>query len=131
MRSLLPPRREKVQLDVSLAIVNIVLLLILFFLATGSLLNSPGVGVDLAQSAALPLDTLPQPLLAVEPSGGLTLDGVAISRDELGAALGTETRLNVLIDRGAPALELIELLSEPELNALDIRLVTIRSGAGP
>ncbi|MEL6426040.1 MAG: biopolymer transporter ExbD, partial [Pseudomonadota bacterium] len=55
-------RRRTVELDVSLAIVNIVLLLIFFFLATGRLLNPVDARIDLSDTSDLPLDQLPSPI---------------------------------------------------------------------
>lgn len=124
-RHLLPQRPHRVQPDVSLAIVNIVLLLILFFLATGALVNAPPTGVDLSETRDLPIDQLPQPVLAVEPDGTLLLDGVPVQPDDLGRELADQPLLHVLIDRSAPAQDLVDLLTRPGLESLEIRLVTI------
>ncbi len=125
LRPLLPSRRHTIRLDVSLAIVNIVLLLIFFFLATGSLLNSPGYNVDLSHTRDLPIDTLPRPILIVDDGGGLRLNGNTIAANQLGGALDGETTLHVLINKSAPAQDLLDLLAWPELAPFDIQLVTI------
>ena len=62
--SLAAPQTDKAQLDSSLAMVNIVLLLIFFFIASGSLLASREVTVQLPLTSQLSLDALPQPLRA-------------------------------------------------------------------
>lgn len=127
---LLPPKTEPIKPDVSLFIVNIVLLLILFFLATGSLVNTPDMGVRLSETRDLPIDQLPSPVLVVGDDGSLTLDGVAVTTDGLQQALAGEEVLHLLIDRSAPALDLITLIDRPAFRELDIRLVTIHRREG-
>lgn len=125
----LPRPTQKVGLDFSLAIVNIVLLLILFFLATGRLLNPPQQDVDLAQTADLPLDELPSPILIVSAEGAWELDGVPVAPDLLGAAvadLPQPVTLHVMINRDAPAAALMDVLARPELAETEMRLVTLR-----
>jgi biopolymer transport protein ExbD len=127
-RRLIPEPPRKTRPDVSLAIVNIVLLLILFFLATGTLMNASSVdGVELSQTRDLPLDQLPSPILVVEPTGTLLLDGEPVSPELLAASLTEAQVLHVLIDRTAPAQDLLELLARPGLDRLDIKLVTVRT----
>ena len=125
LRRVLPAPRGRVRADVSLAIVNIVLLLIFFFLATGGLLNSPSYGVDLSTTDELPIEMLPKPLLIVGPAGELSLNGEPVAIEVLGPRLIGETRVHLLIDRTTPATDLVALLSQPELAAVEVRLVTI------
>ncbi|MCX7561646.1 biopolymer transporter ExbD [Sulfitobacter sp. F26204] len=128
-KSLLPVQTQPLKPDVSLFIVNIVLLLILFFLATGSLVATPDQGVKLSETSDLPIDQLPSPVLVVEDNGTLTLDGEPVASGDLAQALAGARILHLLIDRSAPALDLLELVDRPGLKNLDIRLVTIhRSG---
>jgi len=126
---MLPRPAEKVGLDFSLAIVNIVLLLILFFLATGRLLNPPAEDVDLAETSELPLDELPTPILVVASDGAWELDGVPVAPDLLGLAvadLPQPVTLHVMINRDAPAATLMEVLANPDLADTEMRLVTLR-----
>lgn len=128
------PRPEKpIQLDVSLAIVNIVLLLIFFFLATGQLLNPPSTGVDLAETTDLALDQLPQPILVVDRSGAWELNGQALSPDLLSVALEAlepPYTLHILIDGDAPAGSLLSVVNRPELETTTLKLVTLRVAEG-
>ncbi len=130
LRTLLVVETPKAKADVSLAIVNIVLLLIFFFLATGQLLGSADYDVELSETADLPIDVLPKPILIVARNGSFTLDGVPVADDLLGQALTGQTALHVLIDKGAPATELINLLARPELAEVEVRLVTIHNNRG-
>ena len=65
-RKTLPKTARKIPLDFSLTTVNIVLLLIFFFLVSGSLIETEELSVDLAQTTELPLDRLPRPLLLMD-----------------------------------------------------------------
>ena len=123
--SRLAPARQGNKVDSGLAIVNIVRLLIFFFLTTGSLSNSTTVTVSLPETTELPLDLLPKPLLTVSVEGALTLDGVPIERGSLAEALVDDPMLHVLADREANAGELLDLIAAEELLAVQVRLVTV------
>ena len=123
--SRLPPPRPTKAIDSSLAIVNIVLLLIFFFLATGSLIASDSVEIDLPETTQLPLDLLPKPLLAVDGDAAMTLDGVPLEPGSLAEALIDFPTLHVLADRELGAGDLLDLLAAEELVAVSIKLVTL------
>lgn len=127
---ILPDRKEPTRPDVSFAIVNIVLLLILFFLATGALVNTPDQGIQISETVDLPIDQLPPPVLIVRPDRSLVLDGNDVAAELLQQALADETVLHVLIEKTAPALDLLEVLAQPGMDRLDIRLVTVHRGGG-
>ncbi len=131
----LPGRKRRIENDVGLAIVNIVFLLIFFFLTTGQMLSNAAQGIDIAETTDLPLDRLPKPILVVGPGGALELDGRPVDADLLGVAVrGTSdappiTLLHVLIARDAPAGALLDVIARPELAPVALRLVTLRRGA--
>lgn len=129
----LPPRRRHTSIDVSLAIVNIVLLLIFFFMVTGQITaEPPSEEVDLPISSSLPLDQLPRPLLMVTTEGQWLLDGTEVAPDLLGVALDAlpqSVRLHLLLDRGAPADLLVAVLRNPALADRSIQLVTLKERA--
>lgn len=129
----LPPRRRHTTIDVSLAIVNIVLLLIFFFLVTGQIsAEKPSDDIDLPVSSNLPLDQLPRPLLMVTPGGEWLLDGTEVAPDLLGVALDAlpePLTLHLLLDRGAPADLLVAVLRNPALAQRPVRLVTLKERA--
>lgn len=129
-RTLLPPPPHRHRVDTSLAIVNIVLLLVFFFLATGSLMNSPSFNIALSETTELPIDLLPQPILILE-QGGYALNGDPIDPDALAEALIDDPILHVLVDGEAPVGALLELMAREDLFATEIRLVTLHlSGVG-
>ncbi|MEM1233571.1 MAG: biopolymer transporter ExbD [Pseudomonadota bacterium] len=123
----LPPRPPRHSPDAALAIVNIVLLLIFFFLATGSLLNSDSVEIALPQTTELPLDQLPKPLLFVDSAGEMTLDGAPVQPGDLNARLIDFPRLHVLADKELSAGRLLEIIAAEELIATEVKLVTLHS----
>lgn len=126
-RRVLPTTSQKTSIDTSLAIVNIVLLLIFFFLATGSIMNSPDFGVDLSETTELPIDMLPQPILIVGEDGGLSLNGEPIASEDLAFNLVDDPILHLMMERDAPASMLLEILGREDLFATEIRLVTIHA----
>lgn len=123
--SLAASQTDKAQLDSSLAMVNIVLLLIFFFIASGSLLASREVTVQLPLTSQLSLDALPQPLLEVATDGAMLLDGLPVPPGTLAEATIDAPVLYVLADRDSNAISLLETLEAENLIAVELRLVTI------
>jgi len=125
---------EKVGADFSLATVNIVLLLVFFFLITGTLVERDEMAVDLAETRDLPLDRLPRPLLLMQAEGNWSLDGEAISPATLVSALneslaslpGDGRVLHLLPDKHLPAADLLSVLQRGDLADVQIKLVTLR-----
>ncbi|WP_413220733.1 biopolymer transporter ExbD [Tritonibacter mobilis] len=126
---LLPPRAQRVQTDTSLAIVNVVLLLLLFFLASGSLISAQDTDIDLPTTQELLPEQLPSPLLEVRLDGSLLLDGEPVALSQLDDMLEGAQTLYVLMERTAPALDLLELLAQAPFGTLNVTLVTIHEQA--
>ncbi len=128
MKKSLARTRAPIHMDVSLAIVNIVLLLIFFFLATGRLLNPAGANLELSETSELPLDQLPEPILVVNKDGSWALNGADIVPENLDLALADMPQpvvLYLLINRTAPANTLLAVINRPELQDTEVRLVTL------
>ncbi len=123
----LSPNRPRRQPDFSLAIVNIVLLLVFFFLITGSLVQTGETSVDLAETSNLPLERLPRPLLLIDRQGDMALDGQAVLAEGVAVALGQALpeALYVLADSNLPADQLMALTTRPDLQGVSLRLVTL------
>jgi len=130
MQSRLPQRRKGAQFDSSLAIINIVLLLIFFFITTGSLMSSRTVEVSLPETTRLPLDLLPEPLLIIQADGAMLLDGEVVEKGALAAALIDSPTVHVLTDREMTAGTLLTILDEEALIAVEVQLVTLHLKAG-
>ncbi|MFV0297596.1 MAG: ExbD/TolR family protein [Hyphomicrobiaceae bacterium] len=129
----LPPRRaERAHIDTSLSIVNIVLLLLFFFMIVGQT-TRPDPGMTLSETEDLPLEQLPQPILVIEADGDWLLDGKEVSPELLPAAMpeGAGQVLHVMIDREAPAQLLVDALQNPVLVDYELRLVTLNSRGTP
>jgi hypothetical protein len=124
----LPAPKKRIEGDVGLAIVNIVFLLIFFFLTSGQLISGAAGDVDLARTTELPLDRLPQPILVVN-AAGWELDGVPVLPERLGIAMrdiDPALPLHILINRDSPAAALLAVVGRPELATRELRLVTLR-----
>jgi biopolymer transport protein ExbD len=127
---LLPPPRRK-PADFSLAIVNIVLLLVFFFVITGSLVQQGETRVDLARTSDLPLDRLPRPLLLIDAQGRMALDGVEVRADDIAARLPVPLppAIYLLADARLAAEDLLRLTVRPDLAGVSLRLVTLHDSA--
>jgi len=130
--SYIPDPRRRTKPDFSLTIVNIVFLLLLFYLATGAIVSQSEIEADVPVTVDLPLESLPRPLLLIA-ADGLFLDGRAVSRGDLTAAIRTalESRpeaafLNVLAERSMPATKFLDIVAEAGRAGVPIRIVTLR-----
>lgn len=130
----LPTRAPKIEMDVSFAIVNIVFLLLFFFLIIGQSPNRQNTEIELAETSELPLDRLPSPILVVTAQGGWQLDGTPIAPEFLAVALQDRPLplvLHVLVNRDAPAESLLQIVTRPDLADVDLRLVTLKTTPQP
>lgn len=131
---LLPPPPPRPAPDFSLATVNIVLLLVLFFLVAGTIVQRDETGIDLPETTDLPLERLPRPLLRLTAAGGWVLDGTPMER-AAAVALLRETappRIHLLAARDLPADILIATLRALDPAGVPVSLVTLRlREAGP
>ncbi|MDN3713675.1 hypothetical protein QWZ10_21475 [Paracoccus cavernae] len=86
--------------------------------------------VDLSETSALPLERLPKPLLVIDRSGEWSLDGEAITPSSCRwlSKEAVEGDVFLVLDRAAPASQLIAALNRPELEPYRLRLVTLRQG---
>jgi biopolymer transport protein ExbD len=131
----LPSRRRKP--DFSLTMVNIVFLLLLFYLAAGSLIIKNELDTDIPVTEELPLERLPRPLLLIS-SDGIFLDGRAVQpaeavaevREALDAQRGTGF-LNLLADRAMPAGEFLEIVAGFQSAGIPVRVVTLHQPTQP
>ncbi|WAP70235.1 biopolymer transporter ExbD [Jiella pelagia] len=88
----LRPARRRPRADPAMPTINIVFLLLLFFLLAGTL-TAPGESeIDPARIDATAGERLPRPLLAITEDGALSLDGRAIDRAQLAGAVAEPRR---------------------------------------
>lgn len=130
----IPRLRRRTRPDFSLAVVNIIFLLLLFYLATGSLIKPSELETEAPVTRDLPLELLPRPLLLVAADGSLRLDGVPVTQGALaetarqsGAELAV---LNVLADRAMAGRDFLDVLARLDTGGVPLRIVTLRERAG-
>ena len=140
--SYIPAPRKRPKPDFSLSTINIIFLLLLFYLVSGSLIQPAELEADAPVTRDLALDQLPRPLVLLTGEG-LFLDGQPVARENLAAeahaALERMPRarfVNVLAERTAPAADLLDLVAGIQAADMPVRLVTLRRGfqaeaAGP
>lgn len=127
-RRILPPKRAFMKPDASLAIVNIVLLLVLFFLTSGALIGASGTSeVDAPLTRDLAIAQLDGPTLEIRMDQTIVLNGTAVTRDQMVAGLDGVAQLFLLVDAQALAANLLAFLDDPVFDAIDVQLVTIDS----
>lgn len=126
-----PPARTRPRLDFALSTINLVFLLLLFYLVTGSLVQPEEIDADAPLTRDLPLDRLPRPLLLVAASG-LFLDGNPVAPATLiesarraVAASPRSPFLNILAERSVSAAGLLDIVGDIQAQGIEIRLVTL------
>ena len=121
--------------DFGLAQVNIVLLLVLFFLVVGTIVETSEQAVRLPETTELPLERLPRPLLLIDGGERWQLDGEALAPLDVVARLIENpdgvTRVHLLVAQDLPADALFEALRRLEDTGLGVALVTIKTEALP
>ncbi len=129
--NIFPPAPRRQRGDFILPMINIVFLLLLFFLTAGSLANRNEAQSGVPVTATLPLERLPRPLLLVQSDGNLELDGQPIARDDAVEALrvaggGDNLPVSILADPEMPAAALLTMVDMLRGAGMDVRLVTLR-----
>lgn len=133
MRIAAPPREPAVENTVPL--INIVFLLLVFFLLAGTLAPRPPFRMQPVESAELPPADLPRDMLYVAADGRLFLSGRSLTLPDLARAPGLggkspDAPQEVLLDKRLQAKALfpvIEALSKAGVTK--VRLITQRSEA--
>ncbi|HET7410840.1 MAG TPA: biopolymer transporter ExbD [Paracoccaceae bacterium] len=125
------PRRRVNEDDRILPLINVVFLLLVFFMVTGRLTASDPFPIEppVSASEGAPAEGH---LIAFGPAGELALDGVVMDEARLLSALSAELtgglhpEIRVKADGGAPATELVALLAGlREIGAETVTLMTV------
>ena len=121
--------------DFGLAQVNIVLLLVLFFLVVGTIVETSEQAVRLPETVDLPLERLPRPLLLIDGGDTWQLDGEGLAPLDAVARLIENpdgvTRVHLLAAQDLPADVLFAALRRLEDTGLGVALVTIKTETRP
>ncbi|SUZ32336.1 hypothetical protein ROE7235_02092 [Roseibaca ekhonensis] len=131
MQRLSLPRHETRKPDFSLAMVNIVLLLVLFFIVVGAPADPAERDIRLPEVRDLPIEALPRPLLRLTSGDGLVLDGQIVARTALISAIRQgdgPQMLHLLVARDHAARAVLALSAELGAAGAQVKLVTVRSG---
>jgi biopolymer transport protein ExbD len=131
-----PPTRRKP--DFTLTMINIVFLLLLFFLTTGSLTNRNEAQSEVPFTENLPLERLPRPLLQMARDGGLYLDGRKLERGDLVPSVRAvlakmdpaDAHLNILAERDMQASAFLDIADLLRAAGIELRIVTVRQQQG-
>ncbi len=119
-----------------MATVNIVLLLLLYFLVAGDPAEIEERAITPPTVQDLPLDGLPRPLVTMRPGGGLALNGVPISPDALRGRITSDefSRVHILAGQDHPAQAVLALSGILSAAGAEVQMVTLRqesrSGTG-
>lgn len=128
--SYIPVRPKRTRPDFSLTIINVVFLLLLFYISTGSLIKQNELAADIPFTKDMPLEKLPRPLLLAASDGDLFLDGQPVLlealKSEVSKAVGEGRFLNLLAERTLAASRLMAILAEVQAAGVPARLVTLR-----
>ena len=114
------------QLDFSLPAINVILLLLFFFIVSGTVTARNETEIAPPVTEDLPLDRLPRPLLLLAPDGSFWLDGSTIAPGDLLEAAASR---RAMAKRDVP----INLLAAQDMNAapfLDV-MATLRAAGMP
>ena len=136
LASKLEAQRHRRRPDFGLAQVNIVLLLVLFFLVVGTIVETDELAVDLAETADLPLERLPRPLLLIDGTGSWSLDGAPMEEAAVVETLrapppeGQPNAVYILAPREMPADRLLRAMQVLLPAGRTVKLVTLKAG-GP
>lgn len=135
--SMFPPPRQRWRGDFILPMINIVFLLLLFFLTAGSLANRNEAHSRVPVTATLPLERLPRPLLLIQTDGSLELDGVPVAPSDVvpklqeifAASRLDSLPVSVLADPTMRASDLLAVVDMMRAAGIGVRLVTLRREA--
>jgi biopolymer transport protein ExbD len=133
IQSRLADKDDRPAPDFGLAQVNIVLLLVLFFLVVGTIVETSEQAVRLPETTDLPLERLPRPLLLIDGGETWQLDGEALTPIEVVARLIDNPdgvrRVHLLMAQDLPADVMFGVLRRLEDTGLGVALVTIKTDA--
>ncbi|MDD7969841.1 ExbD/TolR family protein [Roseinatronobacter alkalisoli] len=101
--SLVPRARP----EPTIALINIVFLMLVFFLIAGSLAPRPDPDITLISLSDIATEP-PRDALLLLPDGGLRLNGLDVALADAVAHFAGEQHVRLLPDRAAPAARLIE-----------------------
>jgi biopolymer transport protein ExbD len=136
---LVPRAKRRERVEFALPTINIIFLLMLYFLVAGTIVQKDELSVAPPVTTEEALERLPRPLLVISNGGTFTLDGLPLDREELVAAataaiaspLAQSPQLNILAPAEMAAHPFLEILELFGRGGVPVRLVTIEPEAVP
>lgn len=136
---LLPRAKRRERMEFALPTINVIFLLMLYFLVAGTIVQKDELSVVPPVTSASATTRLPRPLLVITDASTFTLDGVPVDRANIvGAAAAAITdpdaetaQLNVLAPREMAAAPFLEILAEFGAGGVPVRLVTVEAEPDP
>jgi biopolymer transport protein ExbD len=128
--------RKPEKLDFPFATINIILLLLFFFIVTGSIVGKTETSVTPPVTSRLATERLPRPLLVIDKAGTLYLDEVPVNLTEAIARMGppadaSERRvLNVIAERTFPAERFLDIVDAVRRAGVPVRIITLDAKPG-
>lgn len=118
----------------TIPLINVVFLILIFFLIAGSLMTPLAPGLDPAKTRALPPAAVPGDVVQIDADGTLYHRGEVVGLETLLARLSIEREtgsdIRLLADRELEAARLIDLLQQLRAAGhVKIRLFTMKAGA--
>jgi len=121
--------------DFSLAIINVVFLLLFFFILTGSVVQRSEMEVRAPFTKNLPLERLPRPLIVISKKSELFLNGVPITEDQLNLTISQSngkpdakfSKINILADGKLSAKSFLKIVDWLKKSGIPVRIVTVRT----
>ncbi|KRA53064.1 hypothetical protein ASD80_13800 [Devosia sp. Root635] len=132
---LLNGRRPRQRMEFALPTINVIFLLILYFLSAGTLAEQAELSVPPPQTVQVPDERLPRPLLVVDADQVMALDGVVVADADIAdASLAAieatgAGELNLLVPRNMAAAPFLALLARLDAAGVPVRLVTVERPA--
>jgi biopolymer transport protein ExbD len=137
------PVRRRERLEFALPTINVIFLLMLYFLLAGTLVQRSEMGVVPPQTSQFPKDRLPRPLLLIGNDGALSIDGVPVeaahlveaARQALAGPHAPSGDINILAPAEMRAGPFLDVLARLEAGQVPTRVVTLDKqpprGGGP
>ncbi len=131
--SALKPPKAREKLEFALPTINVIFLLMLYFLVAGTIVQEGELAVPPPLTTKASTERLPRPLLVINEDGSYLLDGEPVaSVDVVSAAMEAVANpttssgyLNVLAPAGMAAQPFLDVLSSFSAASVPVRVVTV------
>lgn len=113
--------------DELVPLINVVFLLLIFFLIAGTLTPAPAVPIRYLESDGAAVPTLPPGSVFVDASGRFFVDGAEVPAENLTERLGNDGRVSLVLDRGVQMRRLDPLFRAlTHAGSVELEIVTVR-----